>query len=240
VIYIPAAFAFAGITEFPELATRWRVVQVDLQGHGRTADIDRPLNFDQHAEDVAALMRHLDIERAHLFGWSYGGLVAMLIALRRPELVGRVATYGTLFGPPQDGIRPDKLGPPVEQTPDGLAHRFARDHYKRVAPDPDHWPVIWQKVVDLTPDGFYPRAARVDATPRPDSAGRQRLHSAGACAACLRGHPNAELAVIPDATHFLLYDAPGSWSRSLRSSSPRRGASAVRHNCDRLSSGKTR
>jgi hypothetical protein len=57
VIYIPAAFAFAGITEFPELAKRWRVVQVDLQGHGRTADIDRPLSFEQHAKDVVALMR---------------------------------------------------------------------------------------------------------------------------------------------------------------------------------------
>jgi len=50
----------------------------------------------------------------------------MLIALRRPELVGRVATYGTLFRAPQvTPIRPDKFGPPVEQTPDGLAHRFA-------------------------------------------------------------------------------------------------------------------
>src|SRR5437868_2513517 len=66
-IYIPAAFAFAGITEFPELARRWRVVQVDLQGHGRTADIDRPLSFEQHARDIVALMRHLEIERAHLF-----------------------------------------------------------------------------------------------------------------------------------------------------------------------------
>ena len=86
-------------------------------------------------------MRHLGIDRARLFGWSYGGLISMLIALRRPELVGRVATYGTLFGPPQDGIRPDKFGPPVEQTPDGLAHGFARDHYRRVAPDPNRWPV---------------------------------------------------------------------------------------------------
>jgi len=58
------------------------------------------------------------------------------------------------FGPPQHAIRPDKFRPTCRTDAGWLAHRFARDHYKRVAPDPDHWPVIWQKVVDLTPEGF--------------------------------------------------------------------------------------
>jgi pimeloyl-ACP methyl ester carboxylesterase len=153
-IYIPAAFAFSGITDFPELTKRSRVVQVDLQGHGRTADIDRPLSFAQHAEDVVALMRHLEIERANFFGWSYGGLIAMLIAMRHPERVGRVATYGSLFGAAQDAIRPDKFGPPVEQTPDGAAHQF------------EHALYAYSTI------------------------------------------PNAELAVVPDATHFVLFDRP--------------------------------
>src|SRR6201999_3263096 len=96
-IYLPAAFAFSGITDFPELSKRWRVVQVDLQGHGRTADIDRPLSIAQHVEDVATLMRHLGIERAHFLGWSYGGLIALQMALSHPGLAGRVATYGSLF-----------------------------------------------------------------------------------------------------------------------------------------------
>src|SRR5262249_31728090 len=99
-IYIPAAFAFSGITDFPELAKRWRVVQIDLQGHGHTADIDRPLSFDQHVKDVVGLMDNLNIERANLFGWSYGGLISMLIAMRYPERVNRIATYGSLFGAP--------------------------------------------------------------------------------------------------------------------------------------------
>ena len=207
-IYIPAAFAFAGITDFPELAERSRVVQVDLQGHGRTADIDRPLSFEQHAEDVVALMRHLKIERANFFGWSYGGLVSMLIAMRHPELVGRIATYGTLFGAAQEAIRPDKLGPPVEQTPDGPAHRFARDHYKRVAPDPDHWPVIWKKLLDLVPCGLTREQIASVKNRVLVALGDNdfiRLEHA------LYAHstiPNAELAVIPDATHFLLYDRP--------------------------------
>src|SRR5579885_84693 len=207
-IYVPAAFAFAGITEFPELTKRWRVVQVDLQGHGRTADIDRPLSFEQHARDIVALVRHLGIERANFFGWRYGGLISLLIAMHHPELVDRIATYGTLFGAPSDAIRPDKLGPPVEQTPDGAAHRFARDQYRRVAPDPDHWPVIWKKLMDITLPTFT-REQLASVRNRflvalGDNDFIRLEHALYAYSAI----PNAELAVIPDATHFLLYDRP--------------------------------
>jgi pimeloyl-ACP methyl ester carboxylesterase len=207
-IYIPAAFAFSGITDFPELAKRWRVVQIDLQGHGRTADIDRPLSFEQHVRDIVALMQHLKIERANFFGWSYGGLISMLIALRHPERVGRIATYGSLFGAPQDAIRPEMLGPAIEQTPDGAAHRFAREHYKRVAPDPDHWPVIWKKLVDIAPHALTREQLASMKNRVLVALGDNdfiRLEHALYAYATI---PNAELAVIPDATHFLLYDRP--------------------------------
>lgn len=207
-IYIPAAFAFAGITEFPELAKSWRVVQVDLQGHGRTADIDRPFSFEQHAKDVVVLMRHLGIERAHILGWSYGGLIAMLIAMQHPQLIDRIATYGSLFGAPQDAIRPEMIGPPGEDSPDGASHRFAREAYKRVAPDPDRWPVVWKKVRGLVPDGFT-RDQLASVRNRVlvalgDNDFIRIEHALYAYSAI----PNAELAVIPDATHFLLYDRP--------------------------------
>jgi pimeloyl-ACP methyl ester carboxylesterase len=207
-IYIPAAFAFAGITEFPQLTQHWRVVQLDLQGHGRTADIDRPLSFEQHAEDVVALMRYLEIGRAHLFGWSYGGLVAMLIAMRHPECVHRLATYGTLFGAPGEAIRPDKLGPGVEASPDAPSHQFSRDQYKRVAPDPDHWPVIWKKVNDLAPQGFTPEEIASVKNRVLVALGDNDFIRLEHALYAYSAIPNAELAVIPDATHFLLYDRP--------------------------------
>ena len=207
-IYIPAAFAFAGITAFPELTKRWRVIQVDLQGYGRTADIDRPLSFDQHVKDVVTLIQHLKIKRAHFFGWSYGGLIALLIAMRHPEMVGRVATYGTLFGPPMEAIRPDKFGPPTEQTADGEAHQFARDQYKLVAPYPDHWPVIWKKVVDLVPDGLKREELETLQKRVLIALGDNDFIKLEHALYAYKTIPNAELAVIPDATHFLLYEKP--------------------------------
>ncbi|HVY88152.1 MAG TPA: alpha/beta hydrolase [Hyphomonadaceae bacterium] len=208
IIYVPAAFAFAGLTEFPELARRWRVIQVDLQGHGRTADIDRPLSIEQHANDVVALMRHLKIERAHFLGWSYGGLIAMHIAMRHPELVDRIATYGALYGPPNEAIRPDKFGAPTEDSADGPAHQFAREAYMRVAPDPGHWPIIWKKLVSMVPETLS-RDQIASIKNRVlialgDNDFIRLEHALYAYAAI----PNAELAVIPDATHFLPYDRP--------------------------------
>lgn len=88
----------------PLLAEGRRVIAVDLQAHGRTADIDRPLNFDSMADDVAALIERLGLERADAMGYSLGGGVALQTAIRHPEAVRKLvavrppsgATDGTL------------------------------------------------------------------------------------------------------------------------------------------------
>ena len=99
-VFIPPAFGFAGLKSFPALVQSHTVLTVDLQGNGRTVDIPkRPLSIEQYAEDVAGLLKYLGIAKADLFGESYGGNTAVMIAVRYPEVVGRVATYGATFGP---------------------------------------------------------------------------------------------------------------------------------------------
>ncbi|HET7269870.1 MAG TPA: alpha/beta hydrolase, partial [Rubrobacter sp.] len=68
----------------PGLAESRQVIAVELQGHGRTADVDRPLTYEQMADDTAALLRHLGIEQADIFGFSLGGSVALQAAIRHP------------------------------------------------------------------------------------------------------------------------------------------------------------
>src|SRR5215469_16377602 len=73
-VFIPPAFGFAGLKSFPTLVQSHSVITVDLQGHGRTADIpERPLSIEQYAKDVVGLLKYLAISKADFFGESYGG-----------------------------------------------------------------------------------------------------------------------------------------------------------------------
>ncbi len=81
----------------PPLAKSHRVIAVELQAHGHTADIDRPLSFEQDADDVAALLRQLGIPKADIFGFSNGATTTLQIAIRHPELVRRIVVASTLY-----------------------------------------------------------------------------------------------------------------------------------------------
>jgi pimeloyl-ACP methyl ester carboxylesterase len=99
-VYIPPALGHVGMRSFPELAQRHTVIKIDVQGHGRTADIlERPRTLQQDAEDIVGLLRYLGVARADFFGESYGGATAIIIAIRYPESVRRVATFGATIGP---------------------------------------------------------------------------------------------------------------------------------------------
>jgi pimeloyl-ACP methyl ester carboxylesterase len=136
-VYIPPAFGYAGLTSSPTLVERHSVITVDLQGHGRTADIaERPLSIGQHAKDVVGLLKHLGIAKADFLGQSYGGATALMIAVRYAAVVGRVATYGATFGPPQIAHNPEMVRFDVPPTADARAFASWRESYKKVAPRP--------------------------------------------------------------------------------------------------------
>ena len=88
----------------PELARAHQVIAVELQAHGHTLDIDRPLSFEQDADDVAVLLKQLKIEKANIMGFSSGGTTALQIAIRHPELVNRLALLAAAFK--RSGMQP--------------------------------------------------------------------------------------------------------------------------------------
>src|SRR5512139_364679 len=79
----------------PDLAQTRQVIAVELQGHGHTADIDRPLSFESMADDVAALLEHLELPSADILGYSLGGGVALRTIIRHPELVRKLVAVST-------------------------------------------------------------------------------------------------------------------------------------------------
>ena len=139
----------------PTLAERHQVIAVDLQGHGRTADIDRPLDPRLMADDIAALIDHLGLDTPDLVGYSLGGWVALHTAARYPAKVGRLVMASA-------NTRPDAIYPEmrVQQAQvNAAAVEFMTDTpmyqlYQRVAPRPQDFPRLLDKVGEAMAKDF--------------------------------------------------------------------------------------
>ena len=209
----------------PMLAEGRRVVAADLQAHGRTADIDRPLSYEMMAEDVAALIGHLGLGKADVMGYSLGGGVALQTAIRHPGVVRKLVLVSTPFK--RDGWYPEilagmgQLGPeaaePMKQTP---MYRL----YAAVAPRPEDWPVLLTKLGRLL-EQDYDWSEGVSAIEAPtmilvgDADSVRTAHAVeffelfggGKADAGWDGSrmPNARLAILPATTHYDIFSSPG-------------------------------
>jgi len=208
-VYIPPAFGFAGLKSFPSLVQSHSVITVDLQGNGRTADIpERPISIEQYAKDVVGLLKYLGISKADFLGESYGGNTAALIAIRYPELVGRVVTYAATFASPPNTLDSETTRYDHPPTAESRDIQFQRESYKKVAPDPLYWPKIYDKVGGIQWKGFSKEELASIKAPILIVQGDHdfvRLEHSVETAKLI---PHAELAVIPNASHFALSSEP--------------------------------
>ena len=131
----------------PTLTARHQVILVDLQGHGRTADIDRPIDVKFMADDVAALIDHLGLDKPDVAGFSLGGGVALLVAIRHPEKVRRIVSAAANIR--RSAIYPEMLGQQVQVN--AAAAEFMKETpmyqiYQQVAPRPQDFPTLLDKI----------------------------------------------------------------------------------------------
>src|SRR5205823_5679566 len=132
----------------PMLASTRRIIAVEQQGHGHTADINRSFSIEQWAEDTAALLRHLQVEQADFFGYSSGGAVALEIALRSPALVRKLVwAGGTSYR--RDGLYPELLAAGEAMKPEDLDGSPFQQEYASIAPHPENWHRLVVKITDL-------------------------------------------------------------------------------------------
>jgi len=186
----------------PPLAKNWKTVAVELQGHGHTADIDRPLTFEQMAEDIAALLRQLQIENADFVGYSIGGGVALRIAMRYPDLVRKLIVIGTTYN--NDGLVPGLVGAFKTMKPEDIPVEF-REAYARTAPDPKQWPTLVAKVMRLLLEfkGWRPEDIQSIKAPVLVMIGDADVVRPEHAVQMFRLLPYAQLAVLPGTDHFL-------------------------------------
>jgi pimeloyl-ACP methyl ester carboxylesterase len=202
----------------PGLAETCQVIVPEMQAHGRTADIDRPITYEQMADDTAGLMRELGIDDADIAGYSMGGAVGLQVAIRHPELVRKLVMISSGFA--SDSAHPDALEMFPSISPEMFAGSPIEEEYKRIAPNPDDFPnLVWKlKDLDTTEFSWPEEDIRAIAAPTMIVVGDSdvvtlehvvklfRLRGGGVMGD-LSGLPDARLAVLPATTHFI---PPGS------------------------------
>jgi len=125
------------------LAAGHRVIGVDLQSHGRSPAADRPMHFERMADDVAALIKDLGLDRTAVMGFSLGGAVALRTAIQHPDLVERLVLVSAVFK--RGGWHPemtsgmDAMGP---ETAEPLKNSPMYADYLRIAPRKEDWPLL--------------------------------------------------------------------------------------------------
>ena len=208
----------------PALATGRQVIAVDLQGHGRTADIDRPLSVELMADDIAALIRYLKLERPDVMGYSLGGGVALQTAIRHPELVGKLVLVSTPIR--RSAFYPDILaqqGQVTAAAAEAMKQTPMYQLYASIAPRPEDWARLLGKIGEAMKNDFdfSKDVAGIKATTLVVAGDADIFPPAhavevfGLLGGGKRdggwdgsGQPKSRLAILPGFTHYTLFSAP--------------------------------
>lgn len=187
----------------PLLAKTRRVIAFEQQGHGHTADVDRPFSFDQSAEDAVALLRHLGIQKADFLGYSNGGHVAISIAVKHPGVVRKLVIESAMFD--RDGTEPafwdGFKSVKMEDMPPEL-----REAYLKTAPNPGDLPRFFAKSVRrmLEFKGWTPEQIQSIQAPTLVVCGDRDVVRPEHAVRTFRLLPHAQLAVLPGTDHMAI------------------------------------
>ena len=198
-----------------ELSKTRKVIAVEMQGHGRTADIDRDITNENLADDVAALLEQLKIPRADLIGYSMGGAVAMQCAIRHPDKVRKVVVISSMFR--RDGMVEEARDAIPNLTADAFKDTPIEAEYKKLSPTPDDFPKFVKRVLAAATKGHDLGADKLKATTAPmffihgDADGVRLEHVAemfrlkgGEVHGDMKPRSASRLAILPNTTHVTL------------------------------------
>jgi pimeloyl-ACP methyl ester carboxylesterase len=207
----------------PSLAGR-QVIAVDLQGHGRTADIDRPIRYEHMADDIAALIEYLGLKQADLMGYSLGAGTVLRTTIQHPRLVRKLVVVSTPSK--RQGWFPEvlasmnQLGP---QAAEMMEPSPIYQLYARIAPRPQDFPKLLGKMGDMLRQD-YDWSEKVAAIKAPtllvfgDADSIPITHMAeffGLLGGGQKdagwdgsGMPKSRLAILPGTTHYNVFASP--------------------------------
>jgi pimeloyl-ACP methyl ester carboxylesterase len=200
-----------------ELSKTRKVIAVEMQGHGRTADIERDFSSENLADDVPALLDHLKVPSADFIGYSMGGGVAMQCAIRHPEKVRKVVSISAVFR--QDGWVKEALDTFPQLTSERFKGTPVETGYKKLSPTPDEFPNFVKRVVAMAVKPYDFGADKLKATKAPmffihgDADGVRLEHisemfrlKGDEIFGDMRPRSASRLAILPNTTHVTLME----------------------------------
>ena len=198
-----------------ELSKTRLVIAVEMQGHGRTADINRDFSYENLADDIAALLDYLKIKQADVLGYSMGGGVAMQLAIRHPERVRKVVSISAVIR--SDGFVKEGMEALTRLEAGMFKGSPIETEYKKLSPTPDQFETFVKHVVEFASKPYDFGAEKMKATKAPmlfihgDADGVRLDYIAevfrlkgGEIHGDLRPRSESRLAILPDATHVTL------------------------------------
>ena len=202
----------------PGLAKTRQVIGLEMQAHGRTADIDRPLSPEQMADDTVAALEHLGIEKADFFGYSMGSDVALHVVVRHPDVVRKLVLASACYK--LSGVHPGLMDGLGEMKPEIMFGSPWHEEYMRIAPRPEDFTVLFEKKTHMDRElkDFSAEAISAIKAPtlliigdsdlvRPEHAVEMfRLLGGGVFGDTPAGLPASQLAVLPGTSHVTLVD----------------------------------
>jgi pimeloyl-ACP methyl ester carboxylesterase len=194
--------------QIPAFAQHFEVIAVDARGHGRSSDTDEPFSYKGWANDIVKLLVQLGKAPVNVFGWSSGGVVGLELAMSHPELIKKLAVFGTDFH--HTGIIDGWVDALFSLPSDSKQLAIPREGYQSISPHPEHWPVYYRKAVEMLQSQPTYTAAQLHTIKAPtlvmagDSDVIKPEHSRALAAAI----PDSTLVICPDSTHYAPVEKP--------------------------------
>ncbi len=199
----------------PSLAESRQVIALEMQAHGRTADIDRPLSVEQMADDTVAALGQLGIEEADFFGYSMGAGVALQVAIRYPDVLRKLVLASVTYN--KSGVHPGLMEGLENMRPENMAGSPWHEEYTRIAPNPQDFATLFAKKTQMDRETQDWPAETIESIRaptlliigdsdivRPEHAVELFRLRGGGVPGDFVPMPAAQLAILPGTTHMML------------------------------------
>ncbi|MEX0874086.1 MAG: alpha/beta hydrolase [Actinomycetota bacterium] len=200
--------------QMPVFAERFQVIAPERRAHGHTPDVEGPLSYSDMAKDTIGFLETVVKKPAHLVGWSDGGVVGLLVAMERPDLVRKLVAISAHPNP--GAVVPEAQNEMLEVPPDDPSLEMFRSLHAASSPDgPEHWPIFLKKfftMVATQPDIKADDLASIKV-PTLVVSGDDDMVTLENTIAIYRGIPGSELAIVPGTSHALVFEKPEALNR---------------------------